>query len=106
LQWVQIGDSGLENLPISELAQRGLRFPPNPDILHLFLRKPSMNTTNQENKELLGKILTGIAQKNFNIQTLESRKMDNLDFHEVAVWQIKDALNDAFLAGMQTGMTL
>ena len=65
-----------------------------------------MDTTNQENKELLGKILTGIAQKNFNIQTLESRKMDNLDFHQVAVWQIKDALNDAFLAGMQTGMTL
>ena len=65
-----------------------------------------MTTTNQENKELLRKILTGIAKKNFNIQTLESRKMDNLDFHEVAVWQIQDALTDAFLAGMQTGMTL
>ena len=89
-----------------ELAQGRLRFCCRPATLHLFLRKPPMNTTNQENKELLRKILTGIAQKNFNIETLESRKMDNLDFHEVAVWQIKDALNDAFLAGMQTGMTL
>jgi len=59
-----------------------------------------------ENKVLLNKILTQIAQKNFNIETLEARNMDNLDFHEVAVWQIQDALNDAFLAGMQAGMTI
>ena len=60
-----------------------------------------------ENKELLNKILTGIAQKNFsNVKTLETRKSDDLDFHDVAVWEIKAALEDAFIAGMTTGMTL
>ena len=98
--------SGYNDVPIAVVAQRCPKGPRFAVMLGSFLRKPPMNTTNQENKELLRKILTGIAQKNFNIQTLESRKMDNLDFHEVAVWQIKDALNDAFLAGMQTGMTL
>ena len=60
-----------------------------------------------ENKELLNKILTGIAQKNFsNVETLETRKSDDLDFHDVAIWEIKAALEDAFIAGMTTGMTL
>ena len=98
--------SGYNDVPIAVVAQCCPKGPRSGVMLGSFLRKAPMNTTNQENKELLRKILTGIAQKNFNIQTLESRKMDNLDFHEVAVWQIKDALNDAFLAGMQTGMTL
>ena len=54
-----------------------------------------------KNKEVLNKILTGIAQKNFvNVETLETRKSDSLDFYDVSVWQIKAALEDAFLAGM------
>jgi hypothetical protein len=59
-----------------------------------------------ENQELLQKILTGIAEKNLGIVTLEAQNSDSLDFHDVAVWQIKEALQDAFIAGMQTGMTL
>ena len=60
-----------------------------------------------ENKELLNKILTGIAQKNFpGVETLELRGRDGLDFHDVSVWSIKAALEDAFIAGMTTGMTL
>jgi hypothetical protein len=59
-----------------------------------------------ENQELLNKILTGIAEKNLGMVTLETRNSDWLDFHELAVWQIKEALNDAFIAGMTTGMTL
>lgn len=59
-----------------------------------------------ENKELLNKILTGIAQKNFGVKTLETRNSDDDDFHDVAVWAIKAALEDAFIAGMTTGMTL
>lgn len=59
-----------------------------------------------ENQELLNKIITGIAQKNFRVDTLETQNSDSLDFHDVAVWQIKEALTDAFLAGMQTGVTL
>lgn len=56
-----------------------------------------------ENKELLNKILTDIAQKNFsNVETLETRNSDSLDFHDVSVWSIKAALEDAFIAGMTT----
>ena len=56
-----------------------------------------------ENKERLNKILTGIAQKNFsNVETLETRNSDSLDFHDVSVWAIKAALEDAFIAGMTT----
>ncbi len=59
-----------------------------------------------ENQEVFEKILTGIAEKNLGIVTLETRNSDWLDFHELAVWQIREALQDAFLAGMQTGVTL
>lgn len=59
-----------------------------------------MDNITQETKEVFQKILTGIAQKNLNIETLETRKSDGLDFHDVAVWEIKRALEDAFIAGM------
>ena len=45
-------------------------------------------------------LLLGIALKNFpNIETLETRNSDGLDFHDVAVWAIRDALEAAFAAG-------
>jgi hypothetical protein len=60
-----------------------------------------------KNKDSLNKILTDIAHKNFsNVETLETRKSDSLDFHDVAVWSIKAALEDAFIAGMTTKVTL
>ena len=60
-----------------------------------------------ENQELFQKILTGIAQKNLpGVKTLETRNSDDLDFHDVAVWAIKKALEDAFIAGMTCGNTI
>ena len=59
-----------------------------------------------ETQELFNKVLTGIAQKNLGIVTLETQNSDSLDFHDVAVWQIKEALKDAFVAGMNCGVTL
>ena len=44
-------------------------------------------------------ILTAIARKQLLIPTLETRRSDALDFHEVAVWQLKSALEAAFDAG-------
>ena len=45
-------------------------------------------------------LLLGIALKHFpNIETLETRNSDGLDFHDVAVWSIRDALEAAFAAG-------
>ncbi len=48
-------------------------------------------------------LLTLIAQKNLGIETLETRKSDRLDFHDVAVWCLRDALEAAFKAGAETG---
>jgi len=48
-------------------------------------------------------LFTLIAQCHLNIETLEIRKSDGLDFHDVAVWSIKDALDAAFEAGRKAG---
>ncbi len=48
-------------------------------------------------------ILTLIAQKYLGIETLETRRSDSLDFHDTAVWCIKDALEAAFRAGVEQG---
>lgn len=53
----------------------------------------------------LDTILTLIAQKHLDIETLETRHSDRLDFHDVAVWGIKQALHAAFMAGLQAPKT-
>ena len=45
------------------------------------------------------KIFADIAKRRLGIKTLRTRNSDSLDFHDVAVWQIKDALEEAFQAG-------
>ena len=42
---------------------------------------------------------TKIAKEHLDIETLEPRNSDGLDFHEVSVWGIRDALKAAFEAG-------
>ncbi|MCA3238168.1 MAG: hypothetical protein ING32_08230 [Curvibacter sp.] len=48
-------------------------------------------------------LLTDIAQDKLGIETLETRKSDGLDFHDVAVWCLRDALEAAFNAGVEQG---
>ena len=48
-------------------------------------------------------ILTLIAQKHLGIETLQTRNSDSLDFHDTAVWCLKDALEAAFKAGVELG---
>ena len=49
-------------------------------------------------------LLLAIAQKHFpNIETLETRNSDGLDFHDVAVWAIRNALEAAYEAGRVAG---
>jgi len=43
--------------------------------------------------------LLELAQKHFFIETLETRERDSLDFHDVAVWSIRAALEEAYEAG-------
>ena len=49
----------------------------------------------------IDELLAEIAKKHLNLETLETRNSDSLDFHDVAVWAIKDALQDAYEAGKQ-----
>ena len=51
-------------------------------------------------------ILTLIAQKHLGIETLETRRSDSLDFHDTAIWCIKDALEAAFKAGVELGASM
>ena len=46
-------------------------------------------------------ILTRIAQKHLGIETLETRMSDSLDFHDTAIWCIREALEAAFKAGVE-----
>jgi hypothetical protein len=44
--------------------------------------------------------LLDIARRHINrIETLETRRSDSLDFHDVAVWELKSALEAAYRAG-------
>ena len=47
----------------------------------------------------LDALLTRIAQEELLIETLETRFSDRLDFHDLAVWQLREALKAAYEAG-------
>ena len=49
----------------------------------------------------IDELLAEIAKKHLNLETLETQNNDSLDFHDVAVWGIKDALQEAYEAGKQ-----
>ena len=44
-------------------------------------------------------LLLDLARKHFLLETLETRNSDSLDFHDVAVWAIRAALEEAYEAG-------
>ncbi len=44
-------------------------------------------------------LMLEIAKRHFFIETLETRNRDRLDFHDVPVWAIRAALEEAFEAG-------
>ncbi|WP_323037702.1 DUF6900 domain-containing protein [Pararhodobacter sp.] len=48
-------------------------------------------------------LIFDIAQRRFFIETLETRNRDRLDFHNVAVWAIRHALEEAYEAGRRAG---
>lgn len=49
-------------------------------------------------------LLLDIATKHFHsIETLETQNSDRLDFHDVAVWAIRAALEAAYEAGRVAG---
>ncbi|MFA5041624.1 MAG: hypothetical protein WC464_08335 [Bdellovibrionales bacterium] len=50
-------------------------------------------------------LLETIAGRQLNIETLETRNSDSLDFHEVSVWGLRAALLCAFEAGRSESKT-
>ncbi len=44
-----------------------------------------------------------IASQILKLETLDTRNSDELDFHELAVWQIKEALQAAYNTGEKAG---
>jgi hypothetical protein len=49
----------------------------------------------------MDKKIIEIAKKYFNVETLETRNRDSLDFHDVSVSSIKAALEAAYKAGQE-----
>lgn len=58
-------------------------------------------TTNRRTERALAEI----AKRELHIETLETRKSDSLDFHDVSVWSIRDALIAAYELGRQSTKT-
>jgi hypothetical protein len=52
-----------------------------------------MNTLSRD------QLLQRIAAEHLFVETLETRNSDRLDFYDVSVWGIRQALIDAFEAG-------
>jgi len=48
-------------------------------------------------------LILEIATRHFFVETLETRNSDQLDFHDVAVWAMRAALEDAYEAGRIAG---
>lgn len=51
------------------------------------------------------KIISDIARQQLRIETLETRKSDSLDFHDISVWSLRTALLCAFEAGRKAART-
>ena len=62
--------------------------------------------TNDTALESYNLVLGKIAKKWFNVETLETRGHDSLDFYDVSVGCLKKALDEAFKAGMELGLIL
>ena len=54
----------------------------------------------------LDQIFALIAEKHLNIEILETRSSDSLDFHDVSVWGVRSALEAAFKAGVELGASM
>ena len=48
-------------------------------------------------------LILEIATRHFFVETLETRNSDQLDFHDVAVWAMRAALEDASETGRRAG---
>lgn len=69
----------------------------NMAFIHRFLGFASMSAI--ITKKDLEALVEALAKDHLSIECLEARNSDSLDFHEVSVWGVKNALIAAFKAG-------
>lgn len=50
-------------------------------------------------------MLVAIAREVLSLETLETRNAGHLDFHELAVWQLRKALRLAYSAGYEDAVS-
>jgi len=55
--------------------------------------------TNTISTDVARSITVNLLARKLQIETLETRNSDRLDFHDLAVWEVKAALEAAFEAG-------
>jgi len=53
----------------------------------------------------IDKLIADIAHQQLKIETLDTRKSDSLDFHDVSVWSLRAALLCAYEAGRKAART-
>lgn len=68
------------------------------------MSKPQESSAGAVSEGDLDALLTQIAARHIaQAHTLQERGADSLDFLDVAVWSLKDALTEAFIAGQRAG---
>lgn len=64
------------------------------------MTKTTPQKTRRNTAQTLDALLTRIAQEHLLIDTLETQNSDSLDFHDVSVWGVREALIAAYQAGL------
>ena len=95
------GEIDLNRIAREELANRGLGL--HGEWVGFKAAGKIHGVTDQEGAtKATEQVIQKIAADHLSIETLETRNSDSLDFHEVSVWNIKNALQAAFDAGRKT----
>ena len=63
----------------------------------------TQKTNEVEKTKKAQETIEALAKKILMVETLETRNSDSLDFHDLAVWTIKEALEQAYKAGFEAG---
>ena len=61
--------------------------------------KPERKSREAQAQEERERVVLAIARRCFGVETLAPQGSDALDFHNVAVWSMRDALTEAYAAG-------
>ena len=54
----------------------------------------------RQRQQPIDRVLEDIAREHLKVPTLETRRSDSLDFHDLAVWELRAALEAAYQAGL------